>query len=190
MNPMKTIKRLILKIVKPSVNAWSGKYASWQDALNNCAGYNQEAILEKCKDSLLQVKNGSAVYERDSVLFDEIQYSWPLLSALLLVAAKNNGNLTLIDFGGSLGSTYFQNRYYLNELNKVNYNIVSNLNQIKIVIVTKKKPQVVVADPRAVINHRIPKKSYIANFGKFAACSLIGAMAIAATVCVGNIITA
>jgi putative methyltransferase (TIGR04325 family) len=46
-------------------------------------------------------------------LFDEIQYSWPLLAGLMLAASKNQGELNVIDFGGSLGSTYFQNRKFL-----------------------------------------------------------------------------
>jgi putative methyltransferase (TIGR04325 family) len=96
---------------------WIAPYPSWDEAAEKCSGYDQAEILEKCKASLLKVKNGEAVYERDSVIFDEIQYSWPVLASLQRVALENNGKLSVLDFGGSLGSTYFQNRAFLESVN-------------------------------------------------------------------------
>ena len=63
-------------------------------------------------------------YERDSVLFDEIQYSWPILAGLMWIAAQSKGELNVLDYGGSLGSTYFQNKKFLQALPKVRWNIV------------------------------------------------------------------
>jgi putative methyltransferase (TIGR04325 family) len=40
------------------------------------------------------------------------------------IAAQNEGNLRIIDFGGSLGSTYFQNKRFLDSLKTVSWNIV------------------------------------------------------------------
>jgi putative methyltransferase (TIGR04325 family) len=88
------------------------------------SGYDSQVILEKTAAALLQVKNGRAAYERDAVLFDEIQYSWPLLAGLMWVAALHQGLLNVLDFGGSLGSSYFQNRLFLNRLPEVRWNIV------------------------------------------------------------------
>lgn len=96
---------------------WEGPISSWDEAVSKSSGYDQKLILEKCKAALLMVKNGEAVYERDSVVFDEIQYSWPLLSSLQKIAMENQGSLTVLDFGGSLGSSYFQNRGFLDSLN-------------------------------------------------------------------------
>jgi putative methyltransferase (TIGR04325 family) len=103
---------------------WSGNYTSWEEALRVSTGYNSKVVLNKVKDSLLKVKNGEAVYERDSVLFDEIQYSWPILAGLMWIAAQSKGELNVIDYGGSLGSTYFQNRKFLQALPKVRWNII------------------------------------------------------------------
>ena len=72
----------------------------------------------------MKVKNKESVCERDSVIFNEPHYSWPLLSALMWIAAQSNGNLNIIDFGGSLGSTYFQNHLFLRELKSVDWNII------------------------------------------------------------------
>ena len=92
---------------------FEGDYLSWAEASAKAGGYSEAGILDKCAQSLFKVKNGEAVHERDSVLFDRIEYSWPLLSGLLRAAIGNKGELHVLDFGGSLGSTYFQNRVFL-----------------------------------------------------------------------------
>ena len=117
------IKRKYLQL-KYYRYGWQGDYPSWSAARAACAGYNAANILEKVKAATLQVKTGQAVYERDSMLFDHIEYSWPLLANLLWLAGKNNNHLSLIDFGGSLGSSYFQNRAYLSQLSKLQWNVV------------------------------------------------------------------
>jgi putative methyltransferase (TIGR04325 family) len=109
----------------------SGDYQSWDEALAASTGYSSELILEKTKVALLKVKQGDAAYERDSVLFDEIQYAWPLLAGLMWVAAQSNGKLNVVDFGGSLGSTYFQNRRFLQSLPFVRWNIVEQEHYVK-----------------------------------------------------------
>lgn len=78
-----------------------------------CKGYDSHKILDKCKRATLEVVNGNAVYERDSVLFDAIQYSWGLLAGLQYAAICTNNKLNVIDFGGSLGLTYHQNSNFL-----------------------------------------------------------------------------
>lgn len=103
---------------------WTGNYNSWAEAQKKCSGYDNEIILEKVKNSLLKVKNGEAVFERDSVLFDKIQYSFPLLSALSHTALSSNSELHVLDFGGSLGSSYYQNRKMLLNLHQYTWNIV------------------------------------------------------------------
>ncbi len=103
---------------------YEGDYKNWKQAQDKSLGYSNEIILQAVRHAMLQVKEGKAVYERDSVLFDEIQYSWPLLSCLMKVALANKGHLHLIDFGGSLGSTYYQNRNFLKEVYSLKWHIV------------------------------------------------------------------
>jgi putative methyltransferase (TIGR04325 family) len=102
---------------------WKGDYSNWEAALNDTTGYDTDLILETCKNSLLKVKSGEKAYERDSVLFDEIEYSWGLLAGLLSVALDES-RLSVLDFGGSLGSTYFQNKSFLSNVKSLNWNIV------------------------------------------------------------------
>jgi putative methyltransferase (TIGR04325 family) len=114
-----------------SVYGLSGDYGSWDEAVRASTGYDSQIILEKTKTALLQVKNGQVAYERDSVVFAEIQYSWPLLAGLLWVAAQSCGRLNVLDFGGSLGSTYFQNRVFLRRLTEVRWNVIEQPRHIE-----------------------------------------------------------
>jgi putative methyltransferase (TIGR04325 family) len=111
---------------------WHGNYKSWEEASKKCSGYDSQLIVDKVRESTLKVKTGKAAYERDSFIFDEIQYSYPVLSSLMWIAAQNKGNISVLDFGGSLGSTYYQNRYFLNGLDEVNWCIVEQPNFVKI----------------------------------------------------------
>jgi putative methyltransferase (TIGR04325 family) len=108
---------------KPTTDL-TGDFASWQAAIRQSDGYDSSLILDRTADAVLKVKDGSAIFERDSVIFDRIEYSWPLLAALMSSAAQNNGALNVLDFGGSLGSTYFQNRRFLSSLPSVRWNII------------------------------------------------------------------
>ena len=112
------------KILRELTGSWRGNYPDWKTAQKKSIGYDSDIILHKVRDSLLKVKNGEAEYERDSVLFDRIEYSWPLLSVLLWSALQNKGVLDLVDFGGSLGSCYYQNKKFISNLKEVHWNIV------------------------------------------------------------------
>lgn len=102
----------------------SGDYATWEEAKAASSGYGGEAILEKTRAALLRVRDDAAIHERDSVLFDAAQYSWPVLAGLLWAAARSGGRLNVLDFGGSLGSSFFQHRVFLRELSDLRWNIV------------------------------------------------------------------
>ena len=104
--------------------SYRGDYATWQEALANSTGYDSDIILENVSSALVKVKSGEAVYERDSVLFNKVEHSFPLLAGLLRVATENEGKLSILDFGGSLGSTYFQCRDFLSVLSLLNWCIV------------------------------------------------------------------
>lgn len=120
----KLIKKIFGKDIKRNQYGWFGDYPNWQMAVNNTSGYASKNILEKTKNALLKIKAGEAIYERDSVLFDKKQYPFPLISCLLHIASGNNNKLNVIDFGGSLGSSWFQVKDFLKYLTKVNWHVV------------------------------------------------------------------
>ncbi len=103
----------IKKKRKANRYGWHGDYPTWQAAAAETTGYDADEILERVRQAALAVKNGDAVFERDSVLFDQPDYNWPLLANLNWVAARSAGVLNVLDFGGALGSTWFQNREFL-----------------------------------------------------------------------------
>jgi putative methyltransferase (TIGR04325 family) len=123
MKSLSLIKR-VYRILRPPPYGWTGDYPDWKNAQQKTTGYDTSRVLEKVRDATLKVKNGRAAYERDSVNFDHIEYSWPLLSALMWIAAMHKGVFHVLDFGGSLGSTYFQNRKFLDPLEWVSWSVV------------------------------------------------------------------
>lgn len=108
-----------------------GNYSSWEAAQQDSIGYNSDIILDKVRDSLLKVKTGEAIYERDSVLFDKIQYSFPVLAGLLRIVSTNGNKLSVLDFGGSLGSHYYQNKQFLSSLDSLKWSVVEQENFVK-----------------------------------------------------------
>jgi len=109
---------------RPRTYSWHGDYGNWEEARKASTGYDNSIILEKVKEASLKVKNDKGLSERDSVLLKRIEYSYPLLTALMWIAANEKGRLDIIDFGGALGSSYFQNRIFLKTLDAINWNVV------------------------------------------------------------------
>lgn len=101
-----------------------GDYATWAEARRASGGYDAAAILQAVRPAALKVKRGEAAYERDSILYHELRFPWPILAALLRIAALNQGRLGVLDFGGSLGSTYFQCRPFLDSLSEFRWSVV------------------------------------------------------------------
>lgn len=110
---------------------WSGDYPDWETAAGRTQGYSDPNILQKVLSSTLQVKAGEAVFERDSVAFAEPDYSWEVAAALLYCAAKQDGRLYVLDFGGALGSLYYQYRIFFQHLKKVHWHVVEQKHFVK-----------------------------------------------------------
>jgi putative methyltransferase (TIGR04325 family) len=120
--------------LKPGIQKagmWQGNYKNWAEAEKDCTGYDAPLILEKTKAAILKVKHGEAAFERDTVLFADPEYNWPVLTTLLKTAAENGGKLSVLDFGGSLGSAYFQNLPMLQSLTGLEWSIVEQPHYIK-----------------------------------------------------------
>lgn len=105
-------------------NYFSGNYPDWAAAARHSAGYADPSILDSVRSAMRQVCSGKARYERDSVLFDEIHHSFPLLAGLLRAAAEDGNRLAVLDFGGALGSTYHQCREFLAPITDLTWAVV------------------------------------------------------------------
>lgn len=101
----------------------SGDFPDWAETARHCT-FDRPEFLEKVFAAARAVANGTAVHMRDGCVFSEIEYSWPLLAGLMYSAARSGGRLVVLDFGGSLAATYFQNRHFLERLPQVEWHIV------------------------------------------------------------------
>ena len=103
----------LYRAAHPTGIVFRGSYKTWDDADKQTTGYDADTILDRVRGAALRVKSGAASCERDSVVFMTPQYSFPLITILLRVAQQNGGRLTVLDFGGALGSSYYQCRDFL-----------------------------------------------------------------------------
>jgi putative methyltransferase (TIGR04325 family) len=92
---------------------FSGDFHDWAAAARRCSGYDAAAIREHVIASTRAVRDGQAAWDRDGTLFHDPAVNEPLLAVLLHIAAREGGSLSLIDFGGALGSTWRQHRHLL-----------------------------------------------------------------------------
>lgn len=113
------LKNAIKLVLKKKINF----YDNWELAKSNSKGYDDSIILERVYNSSIQVLNGEKVFERDGIVFEKKEYNWILLSAILY-SFNLNKNHSIIDFGGSLGSTYFQNKIFFNHIKKLKWLVV------------------------------------------------------------------
>ncbi|MDB6128741.1 MAG: hypothetical protein JWM35_2637 [Verrucomicrobia bacterium] len=114
---------------------YSGNYASWAAARAASVGYDAALIFERTLAAARAVRSGAAEWDRDTVLFNAPAVNQPVLAALRHAAAANGGRLHLMDFGGALGSTWWQHRACLGDLVDVRWSVVE-------------QPQVVAAGQR------------------------------------------
>lgn len=103
---------------------FSEEAKGWAAACARSEGYDADLIVERVASATREVLAGRALFERDSVLFHQREYRYPILAALLRAASLNDGVLEVVDFGGSLGSTYRQVRPLLDGLRRLRWHVV------------------------------------------------------------------
>jgi|APLak6261672214_1056088.scaffolds.fasta_scaffold01616_2 putative methyltransferase (TIGR04325 family) len=103
---------------------FSGRYANWAAAAAAADGYDTAEILQRTEAAMQRIQANPTLFERDSVILPEPEYSFPALAALLQIGGQNRGQLDVVDFGGALGSSYFQFRRFLGHLRPLNWAVV------------------------------------------------------------------
>ncbi len=105
-----------------------GPLRSWDEATKRATGWDSPILTELALKAALKVKVGAAAFERDSRPHDRIVYSPTVLAALLLAVARYRA-LSVIDFGGGLGSNYYQHRKLLRALPDmpVSWNVIERV---------------------------------------------------------------
>ena len=112
---------------------FTGDYPSFAAARQASQGYAEPNILEKTRTALLKVKRGENRWEQDGMVSDSAELPWPLLACLTRVAAvQGNRELRVVDFGGSLGSTYFWCRDFFKEDFRLRWHVVEQAGHVKV----------------------------------------------------------
>jgi putative methyltransferase (TIGR04325 family) len=96
----------------------------WAQAVAASGGYDDDAILARVLDASRAVRAGRAAYERDGVAFAEPAVPFQLAAPLLRHALRHDAQVDLVDFGGSLGSSFHQLRSWLPPLRALRWQVV------------------------------------------------------------------
>lgn len=128
------MKNLLKQVVPEPARRWwrrvrgprlyHGNYASWAEVPADAKGYDDHAVLARVCAAARDVRAGRAAWDRDGVTFPNPMSNAPLLTALRAVAVAEGGRLDLVDFGGALGSTWWQHRLALADLGGVRWQVV------------------------------------------------------------------
>jgi putative methyltransferase (TIGR04325 family) len=105
-------------------SGYDGRFESWEAAADHGAGYADPQIAQVVATGARAVVAGTAAHERDSRIFSEIEHSFPVATALLWAANISSDGLQVLDFGGGLGTSYFQNLPFLSSVRNLRWTIV------------------------------------------------------------------
>ena len=91
------------------VVSYSGNYTTWGEAESESKGYDQKNIFEKNLFALEQILAGNKKCEKDTILFDDYQYSFPTILGLNFALNQEDNPISVLDYGGGFASSYFRN---------------------------------------------------------------------------------
>lgn len=104
-----------------------GDFSSWAEASSRASPIDPAALAafaERYRQLCRRLTRREIAFARDGVAFDQPQYPLSLLAFILRALLENRGVLNLVDFGGFLGTTYFQARDFLRPAREVLWTVV------------------------------------------------------------------
>jgi putative methyltransferase (TIGR04325 family) len=110
---------------------WCGDYKTWTKAVRLTTGYDKEHILEKVKTIHSAMKNSYLCNSGGEDIRYVRQYAWEVCAILLWIANQNKAHLNVLDFGGSLGTLYYQHNPFFNTL-KMQWSVVEQPHYVKV----------------------------------------------------------
>ncbi|MEO8205532.1 MAG: methyltransferase, TIGR04325 family [Chthoniobacterales bacterium] len=129
----KAIQSIYKKLFrKRGTITFSGPFPAWDKAVAASCGYDAKTITDGIMAAMDKVASGKAAMERDGFALSTPQYPHGLLAALLHVAAQNEGRLHVLDFGGSLGTSYFACKPWLSRVRDLRWTVVEQSHFIDI----------------------------------------------------------
>lgn len=126
------LKRIKIRLQKgEELIKFYGPYETWKEAQEASCGYGDHNILSKTLEAARLVKAGVAAYERDSVVF--FRNSKPvILCNVLSGLSKMHGSISVIDFGGGLGSLYYKTIPWLPRDMQIDWRIVEQQGLVEV----------------------------------------------------------
>jgi putative methyltransferase (TIGR04325 family) len=106
-----------------------GPFPDWQAAVSRTRGYDDPTILERVESATRKVISGAAEYEQDGVAFATPAKPNAALAAVLLAGSLEK-RLSVLDFGGSLGSHYLRWKSFLGYLPGTEWYVVEQQNYV------------------------------------------------------------
>jgi len=110
---------------------YSGPYKTWALAQKKSVGYNDKNIISKVRKAALITKNSKTKFEIDSIIFNKPHRNIKFQKIMINLAKKKN-LIKIIDFGGSLGSTYYRYRGIFSSKKKIKWSVVEQKAFVKI----------------------------------------------------------
>ncbi|MFC3678317.1 methyltransferase, TIGR04325 family [Ferrovibrio xuzhouensis] len=104
-------------------NRFETGFGDWNAAAAAAVGYDATAILDRAVAAARDVRDGRAMFERDTLTFHRREFDHALL-AWMLYAGSRGQPLRVLDFGGALGSLYYQHRRWLEHLSGFAWGVV------------------------------------------------------------------
>lgn len=102
-----------------------GDYPDWDAALRVSCGYDDAKVFAAVLASARAVRDARGLVERDGVLVSGgSEPNLPLMACLLRQAAANAGRLRVLDYGGALGSLWWQHESWLRGVHDLHWNVV------------------------------------------------------------------
>lgn len=111
----------LLKYRQRKLTGISGDFLSWEEAKAIAGSYMPN--IAKVVEIHRKYRNNQPSPLHEGELHERI-WAWPLLSGLLLSAIQSGGRLHVLDFGGGLGTTYFQLTSFLSPIQDLKWCIV------------------------------------------------------------------
>ena len=91
---------------------FQGEFEDWQSAKHASSGYHDDQLVKRLCSAAIEVRDGNAAWEQDGQIWDHITSDMPIFAAMARVALSRGGGISVLDFGGGLGSGYFQCRAF------------------------------------------------------------------------------
>lgn len=96
------------RVARRGVTRFDDSYPTWADATRATDPADWAEVADRVVAAMAAVRAGHAAFERDGIAVQQPDFRWPVLALLLRQAIRDGGSLRVLDYGGSLGSFYWQ----------------------------------------------------------------------------------